>query len=245
MKYLKLYEEFRLFETYGEKSKFYHVSDEENLDSLLNQIDINKSSERGQGLGFYVVNDLKSAENLRVTAGFAAPSFKKCDLLIEIESILNEDNFDLDYELIKELPDLLKKIDTSKFTKIEISDKYRIFHVLVNKFDKVNESDFTIEGEEIDGMGVYLPKCKKPIKFGFYPDDLDKYQDAQNVAYTTYFMNTLDDLGIKSLIEKELFTKIGANNEVYSLRYVGPPIKPTRYKIKDESGNWSEWIQNK
>jgi hypothetical protein len=241
MKYLKLYNKF-VFETYGQKTNFYHVAEKENLYSLLKSIDIKRTSDRGQGSGFYVVTDLNIAEKMKINQG---PSTKKNELIIEIESILDEDNFDLDYELIKELPELIKNsIAIKNFTKLKVVGKDRIFHVLVNKSDKVDESDFLVEMDELDGMGVFIPKCSKSITFGFYPDDLEEYQQAGNVSYMTYCMDTLDKLGIKSLIEKEFFKKIGTDNKNYYLRYVGPPIKPTRYKLKDEKGNWGDWIEN-
>ena len=246
MKHLKWFDRF-INESYGEKMRFYHVSEKEHLSSLLKSIDIKRSLERGQGSGFYVLTDLSYAEKINITGGFGMPFMKKCDLLIEIEAVLNEDNFDLDYELIKELPKLVEKVSSklNNITKLEISGKDIKFHVFFNKSDKLDESDFIIEWVEIEGMGVLVPKCNKDIPFGFYPDDLTKYQDAQNVPYTTYYMDSLDSIGIKSLIEKELYNKIGKGDGSYALRYVGVPIKPTRYKIKDDKGHWGDWIENK
>jgi hypothetical protein len=244
MKHLKLYYKF-INENLGQKTKFYHLTEKHHLQSLLSGIDINKSLDRGQGSGFYVLTDLDSTQKLKITSGFGMPVFKNCDLLIEIESVLNEDNFDIDYELVKELPELINNLNLqSKFNKLTVMDKGYEFTILVDKTSDVNEYDFSVEGEEIDGMYCFIPKCNKPIRFGFYPNNLDKYQDAQNVAYTTYFMNTLDDLGIKSLIEKQIFSKIGSDGKVYALRYVGPSIKPTRYKLKDHNGKWSDWKEN-
>ncbi len=244
MKFIKLYEKF-ISENYNQLSKFYHITEKENLESLLNGIDVKLSSDRGQGDGFYVVTDEKSAENTLVSSGFGQPSHKKCDLLIEIEAILNTDNFDIDYELVKELPILVKNLENkleNRFKMLKVTNDGHEFNVIVKLSDDVSQNDFTIIWEELEGMGVIIPKCNKDIEFGFYPANSDKFQDALNVVYTTYYMNSLDKLGLKSIIEEELFKKIGNDGKVYALRYVGPKIKPKRYKFK-ENGKWLDWIE--
>jgi hypothetical protein len=244
MKFLKLYEKF-ILEKYNQLSKFYHVTDKEHLESLLNGIDITLSSSRTQGNGFYVVTDEKSAENTLISMGFGIPAMKKCDLLIEIESILNTDNFDIDYELVKELPILVKSLENkleSRFKILKVTNDGHEFNVIVKLSDDVSQNDFTTTFEELEGMGVIIPKCNKDIEFGFYPVNSENFQDATNVAYTTYYMNSLDKLGLKSIIEEELFKKIGNDGKVYALRYVGPKIKPKRYKFK-ENGKWLDWVE--
>lgn len=243
MKFLKLYYGF-ILENYNQLTKFYHVTSKEHLNSLINGIDITRSKDRGQGGGFYVVTDLEAAENMTVTLGFGTPANKVCDLLIEIESVLDTENFDIDYELIKDLPTVVKGLESKlvgKFRIFNISGLDHQFTIITKLSDEVSPDDFVVRVEELDGMGVFVPKCNKEIEFGFYPDDLDKFQDALNVSYTTYYMDSLDRLGIKSLIEEEIFKKIGQDGKVYALRYVGPKIKPQRYKLK-EGGRWSDWI---
>lgn len=243
MKFLKLYNGF-ILERYNQLTKFYHVTSKEYLNSLLKGIDITLSKDRGQGSGFYVVTDLESAENMTVTLGFGSPGFKVCDLLIEIESVLNTENFDIDYELVKELSEVVSGLESKlsvKFKIFKISDHGNQFIIITKLSDEVSPDDFGVEMVELDGMGVFVPKCNKEIEFGFFPDDLDKFQDAQNVSYTTYYIDSLDRLGIKSLIEEEIFKKIGNDGKVYALRYVGPKIRISRYKLK-ESGQWLDWI---
>lgn len=244
MKFLKLYHGF-ILEKYNQLTKFYHVTSKEYLDSLINGIDITLSKDRGQGQGFYVLTDLESAENMSVTLGFGAPANKVCDLLIEIESVLDTQNFDVDYELVKELSEVVKDLESKlvgRFRIFNISERGHQFTIITKLSDEVGPNDFVVEMEELDGMGVFVPKCNKEIEFGFYPDNLDKFQNAQNVSYTTYYIDSLDRLGIKSLIEEEIFKKIGNDGKVYALRYVGPKIKPQRYKLK-EGGRWSDWIK--
>ena len=243
MKYLKIYERF-ILEKYNQLTKFYHVTDKENLESLLNGIDITMSVGRGQGNGFYVITDQHAAENSVITSGQYVPTYKKCDLLIEIEAVLNVENFDIDYELVKDLPTAIKNIEpklASRFKTFKISSDSRVFNIIVNLSDDVDQNDFTVQLEELEGMGVFIPKCHKEIEFGFYPEDVDKYQNDKNVAYTTLYIDSLDRLGVKSIIEEEIFNRIGNNDIAYALRYVGPKIKPSRYKFK-ENGKWGDWI---
>jgi hypothetical protein len=243
MKFLKQYNGF-ILERYNQLTKFYHVTSKDNLNSLLKGIDITLSKDRGQGSGFYVVTDLEAAENTKVTLGFGSPGFKVCDLLIEIESVLNTENFDIDYELVKDLPTVVKDLESKlvgKFRIFKISDHGYQFNIITKLSDEVSQDDFVVGMEELDGMGVFVPKCNIEIEFGFYPDNLDEFQDAQNVLYTTYYIDSLDRLGIKSLIEEEIFKKISNDGKVYALRYVGPKIRISRYKLK-ESGQWLDWI---
>jgi len=238
---IQILKEVILKEKYGEVTPFYHLADKDSLESLLKGIRVDLSNDRGQGKGFYVSNDLKTIEDLKVKTG---PVYKLGGLIIEIQVVFNEENFDIDLELTKNLPDIIKKIKPqleSKFNYFVIQDpknnnnQYEIF---VDGEGSVE--DFEIGFEEIDGAGTYIPKPKsgKSIKYGFIP--ITYSQDAQAVGLIKLFMDSLDTIGVKNTIENQIYNTI-LDKPLY-LRYVGPPIKPTRYKLQDDSGKWGGWV---
>jgi hypothetical protein len=105
MKYLKHWNLY--LETYKQMTKFYHLSGKAHLDSLLNGIDIKKSSSRNQGDGFYV----STSPNINgINPSQLTGDERTNDLMIGIEAILDEKNFDIDYELVKELPEIIDKV---------------------------------------------------------------------------------------------------------------------------------------
>lgn len=238
---LDLLNEMLLREKYGEVTPFYHLADKDSLQSLLKGIQVDVSSDRGQGKGFYVSNDLKTIEQLKVRAGAA---YKLGGLIIEIQAVFNEENFDIDLELTKNLPDIIKKI------KPQLESKFNHFTIQHPKNNTIqfeifvdgegSAEDFEIEFEEIEGAGVYIPKPKsgKTIKYGFIP--ITYSQDAQAVGLVKSFIDSLDTIGVKNIIENQIYNTI-LDKPLY-LRYVGPSIKPTRYKLQDANGKWEEWI---
>ena len=78
----------------------------------------------------------------------------------------------------------------------------------------------------------------KNIKYGFIP--ITYIQNADLIDSIKSSIDSLDTIGVKNTIENQIYNTI-LDNPLY-LRYVGPPIKPTRYKLQDDSGKWGEWV---
>ena len=90
------------------------------------------------------------------------------------------------------------------------------------------------------GGTFYSPKPKsgKNIKYGFIP--ITYIQNADLIDSIKSSIDSLDTIGVKNTIENQIYNTI-LDNPLY-LRYVGPPIKPTKYKLQDDSGKWGEWV---
>ena len=241
MKLIDLLNEVLLKEKYGEITPFYHLADKYNLDSLLKGIRIDVSTDREQGKGFYVSNDLKTIEGFKI---IIPGGRKPGGLIIEIQAIFNEENFDIDLELTKNLPDIIKKIKPqleSKFKHFTIehpkNSTYK-FEVFVD--GEGDKEDFEIEMEDTSISSFFFPKPKsgKTIKYGYIP--ITYKQDADLIGSIKSFIDSLDTIGVKNTIENQIYNTI-LDTPLY-LRYVGPPIKPTRYKLQDDSGKWGEWV---
>ncbi len=244
MKLLQLLREILLKEKYGEITSFYHLADKDSLTSLLKGIQIDRSDDRGQGKGFYVSNDLGTVESIQIRSGIIS---KPGGLIVEIQAMFNEENFDIDLELTKNLPEIIKKI------KPQLESKFKHFTVVHPKNNTLKfeifvdgqgeEEDFEIEGLEIDGAGIFIPKAKsgKNIKYGYIP--ITYSQDANNIGLIKTFIDSLDTIGVKNTIENQIYSTI-LDKPLY-LRYVGPTIRPTKYKLKDDNGKWGEWINVK
>ena len=242
MKLIDLLNEVILKEKYGEITPFYHLADKDSLDSLLKGIRVDVSTDREQGKGFYVSNDLKTIEGLKIFQ--IRGGVKPGGLIIEIQAIFNEENFDIDLELTKNLPDIIKKIKPqleSKFKHFTIehpkNSTYK-FEVFVD--GEGNKEDFEIEMEDTSIVSFFFPKPKsgKTIKYGYIP--ITYKQDADLIGSIKSFIDSLDTIGVKNTIENQIYNTI-LDNPLY-LRYVGPPIKPTKYKLQDDSGKWGEWV---
>jgi len=242
MKLIDILNEVILKEKYGEITPFYHLADKYNLDSLLKGIQVDVSTDRGQGKGFYVSNDLKTIEGFKI---IIPGGRKPGGLIIEIQTIFNEENFDIDLELTKNLPDIIKKIKPqleSKFKHFTIehptNSTYK-FEVFVDGEGDKEDFEIGIMDDEMGGT-FFSPKPKsgKNIKYGFIP--ITYIQDAGTVGSIKSFIDSLDIIGVKNTIENQIYNTI-LDNPLY-LRYVGPPIKPTRYKLQDDSGKWGEWV---
>ena len=244
MKLIDLLNEVILKEKYGEITPFYHLADKDSLDSLLKGIRVDRTIDRGQGKGFYVSNDLKTIEGFKVKQTISFLGNKPGGLIIEIQAIFNEENFDIDLELTKNLPDIIKKIKPqleSKFKHFTIehpkNSTYK-FEVFVD--GEGNKEDFEIEMEDTSIVSFFFPKPKsgKTIKYGYIP--ITYKQDADLIGSIKSFIDSLDTIGVKNTIENQIYNTI-LDNPLY-LRYVGPPIKPTKYKLQDDSGKWGEWV---
>ena len=79
------------------------------------------------------------------------------------------------------------------------------------------------------GGTFYSPKPKsgKNIKYGFIP--ITYIQNADLIDSIKSSIDSLDTIGVKNTIENQIYNTI-LDNPLY-LRYVGPPIKPTKYKL--------------
>ena len=162
MKLIDILNEVILKEKYGEITPFYHLADKDSLDSLLKGIRVDVSTDREQGKGFYVSNDLKTIEGLKIFQ--IRGGVKPGGLIIEIQAIFNEENFDIDLELTKNLPDIIKKIKPqleSKFKHFTIehpkNSTYK-FEVFVD--GEGNKEDFEIEMEDTSIVSFFFPKPK-------------------------------------------------------------------------------------
>jgi hypothetical protein len=234
MKYLKLFESFNLG-----KQKFYHITIKKNLDGLLNGIRIDKAQDWGQGPGFYVNTSEKLQDEQEGVGSNVV------DLMIEIEAELSSDNFDMDYEMNyqlggiveKQIPNL-KKLFKKQFT---ISKDNNYFSIFTNN---LKPEDFQFETIKFREDNTIIPICSDD-DWCYLPITVDNKVKVSNNIYgitlTRNFMDRLDNFEIKELIQKDLFSI----KEPIALRYIGPVIKPTRYKEKDIKKNtWSSWINN-
>ena len=242
MKLIDILNEVILKEKYGEITPFYHLADKYSLDSLLKGIQVDRTIDRGQGKGFYVSNDLKTIEGFKI---IIPGGRKPGGLIIEIQTIFNEENFDIDLELTKNLPDIIKKIKPqleSKFKHFTIehpkNSTYK-FEVFVDGEGDKEDFEIGIMDDEMGGT-FFSPKPKsgKNIKYGFIP--ITSLQDAGTVGSIKSSIDSLDTIGVKNTIENQIYNTI-LDNPLY-LRYVGHPIKPTKYKLQDDSGKWGEWV---
>jgi hypothetical protein len=243
MKLIDILNEVILKEKYGEITPFYHLADKDSLDSLLKGIQVDVSTDRGQGKGFYVSNDLKIIEGFKIRQ--IGAGVKPGGLIIEIQAIFNEENFDIDIELTKNRPDIIKKIKPqleSKFKHFTIEDpKNNAYKFEVFVDGEGDKEDFEIEMMDDEMGGTFFspkPKSGKNIKYGFIP--ITFIQDSGTVGSIKSSIDSLDTIGVKNTIENQIYNTI-LDNPLY-LRYVGPPIKPTRYKLQDDSGKWGEWV---
>ena len=243
MKLIDLLNEVILKEKYGEITPFYHLADKDSLDSLLKGIRVDVSTDREQGKGFYVSNDLKTIEGLKIFQ--IRGGVKPGGLIIEIQAIFNEENFDIDLELTKNLPDIIKKIKPqleSKFKHFTIEHPKKStykFEVFVD--GEGDKEDFEIGLMDDERGGTFYspkPKSGKNIKYGFIP--ITYIQNADLIDSIKSSIDSLDTIGVKNTIENQIYNTI-LDNPLY-LRYVGPPIKPTKYKLQDDSGKWGEWV---
>ncbi len=232
MKYLKLFESFNLG-----KRKFYHITIKQNLDKLLSGIKIDKSQDWGQGPGFYV-NTSEELQNQQEGVGSNI-----VDLMIEIEAELSSDNFDMDYEMNYQLGEIVERqIPNIKrlFKKqLTISKDNNNFLIFTNN---LTSEDFQFDEIKFREETTIVPICSEE-DWCYLPITKDKKVKVSNNIYgvplTKNFMDRLDKFKIKELIQKDLFS----SKEPIALRYIGPDIKPTRYKEKDLKKNtWSNWI---
>lgn len=231
MKYIKLFESFNLG-----RQKFYHITIKQNLDKLLSGIKIDKSQDWGQGPGFYV----NTSEKLQDQQEGVGSNI--VDLMIEIETELSSDNFDMDYEMNHQLGEIverqipnLKRLFKKQLTISKDNNDFLIFT------NNLTSEDFQFDTIKFREETTIVPVCSED-DWCYLPITKDKKVKVLNNIYgvplTRNFMDRLDKFKIKELIQKDLFS----SKEPVALRYIGPDIKPTRYKEKDLKKNtWSNW----
>ena len=234
MKYLKLFENFNL----GLR-KLYHISSKDQLNGLLSGIKTDKAGSWGQGSGMYVSTSEKWCEEQEGVGS------RYVDLMIELETEMRSDNFDMDYE---NLPDRFvnRYIDTLKnmFDKnFVISSGENFFLIFGNNIDK-NDFDFQSINFRNEIIGeipksskedwCYLP-INRPLN-GVYSVKI--VNNIYGAPLTKDFIERLDKFGLNEKIKKDLFE----STDPVALRYIGSFIKPVRYKVK-ENGKWGKWIR--
>lgn len=240
MRYVKLFENFES----TKKVKFYHITDKENLTKLLSGIKVDRAATWGQGPGFYVSTSEKYCEEQEGVGS------RLVDLMIEIETELTTDNFDIDYEMNYNLSEIvenqipqLNKIFANSFIISKGREHFLIFS------DKLESKDFTFEPvsfrKKIIGYipnstsadWCYLPLKNKNIK----KPKVKIINNIYGAPLTKNFIEKLDKYGYREKIKEAVFSSIDDVPNV-ALRYIGPVIYPTRYKFKNlENQTWSKW----
>ena len=218
-----------LFENLNSKHKFYHLTSKAELPSLFKGIRTDLAGKWEQGAGFYVTTDLKNSEEVE------GVGTKIGEAIIEIEAPLDEKHFDIDFEMNLNLDDAINyflPLIRKRFSK---SERIKDFLIFYNKKPNLKFKYLEVRGEKIghvpdsdDGDWCYIPIDKNgnlKIKHNIYGAPITKHM---------FNKLPLD-------IQKEIKKKIFQSKEPGALRYIGPMIKPTRYKIK-KSGKWSDWI---
>ena len=234
MRYLKL------FESFTDTNKVYHVSSKDQLEGLLAGIKTDNALSWGQGSGFYVNTSEKWCEEQEGVGS------RMVDLMIELEADTKSDNFDVDYEMnyglskiIETYINKLKNMFDDNFTISSNDSSFLIFG------NKINKDDFSFEPIKFrnEDIGV-IPKSSKE-DWCYLPIDpkSNKVKIVNNIygaPITKDFMERLDKFNIKKMIKNDLLK----SSEQVALRYIGPLIKPKKYKFKKD-GKWGEWITNK
>ncbi len=234
MRYLKL------FESFTDTNKVYHVSSKDQLEGLLSGIKTDNALSWGQGSGFYVNTSEKWCEEQEGVGS------RMVDLMIELEADTKSDNFDVDYEMnyglskiIETYINKLKNMFDDNFTISSNDSSFLIFG------NKINKDDFSFEPIKFrnEDIGI-IPKSSKE-DWCYLPIDpkSNKVKIVNNIygaPITKDFMERLDKFNIKKMIKNDLLK----SSEQVALRYIGPLIKPKKYKFKKD-GKWGEWITNK
>jgi len=238
MKHLNNWSKFtKIYEKYGDLRKFYHKTSKENIDSFNNGIELNRSAERGQGDGFYVFTDLEIVKKTKIIKGPQHRGYGLTqDCIIEIESVFNETNFDLDYELVKSLEKIIETV-VNKSEKKSFELNYQETKFIIVTDDNLNQNDFIISQPDDDlSAWIWKIESNKSSNFAYYKKGLS--QDVGQVSQIKEYIDSFDRIGLKNEIEKECFKVI--DEQPMALRYVGEKIYPTRY-MTFENGIWSDW----
>lgn len=237
---------------------YYHVTFKENLESIKKGVDYKKikgsQSANSQGGGLY----LFSEENLAIHWSDTMNDGRATLLLefnitnseyLEVDTELMNysegkresywriywntflevlDNFKLNFYYITGDESELIKIDKKDIVNIYSSNKHLVF--IVSKDSDLSLSDLDIIDEANEGIKI---QSKKQIGyFNLYALG----DEAYNIRDS---MLSLKKFGIYQKFNEKLLPKSSA------FRYKGPILYPKRYKVKDDNGNWGEWVDNK
>ena len=252
MKYLlnyKLFESSIITIKYGDVGKFYHATYSKNLDSFKNGIEP-KTNTTGhsttQGGGFYVWNKLEKLKNWN--------GLGKTDLIIEIQTNLTINNFEIDYELHgldfnffwQSFISIISKHnlniyscydgekvneETNKIKDLEKIDSNNLWNHIVSKYKETKNYPYIIiSNENIENNDVWLEETDSVDIFGaMYP------KSSKNIGWLRLVSFTADAKSIYVMIEslkkfgiKDEFKK-SILNQCSALKYVGPKIYPTIY----------------
>lgn len=232
----------KINEKYNIKTLFYHISSKKHLYSLLKGIDMNKvkDNEWNQGKGVYFFKSEKWAEKQEGVGNTYV------DIMIELETTLNFKNFEIDYEFSYVLPDITKKYipNLRKIFKYNfILNKNNKYYLIFSNTN--NKNEFYLKDEKFRDDFITLVKNKNNDEFCYLPIDkkgnIKFEQNIYGAMVVKDCMKLLNNVGIYNLITKDVFNS--TDDEKIALRYIGPIIKPKRYKLK-ENGVWGEWVDN-
>lgn len=222
MKHLSIFENFKA------NHRFYHLTSKDQLPSLFKGIRTDLASKWEQGSGFYVTTDLKNTEKIEGIGSRIG------EAIIEIEAPLDEEHFDIDYEMNINLDDAITNFLPMIKKKFEKSEKVNGFLIFYNQKPSLKLQQLEVRGkkvsnvpESVDTDWCYIPIDKKgnlKIEYNIYGAPVTKHMFDR----------------FPSDIQKEIKNKIFKSIEPGALRYIGPILKPTRYKIK-QAGMWSDW----
>jgi hypothetical protein len=238
--------------------QFYHVTLKKNLESIKRGVDYKKiqgsdsSSSQGGGLYLFAEENLaihwanttnKGIPDVLLEFSVTDPEYLEVDVeLMNYSESKREsywriywntflevlDSFKLNYYYVTADESELIKIDKKDIVNIYSSNKSLVF--VVSKDDDLSLSDLDIIDDAHEGIKI---QSKKQVGY-FYLYALGNY--TYNIRDS---MISLKKFGIYQKFNQKILPKSNA------FRYKGPIIYPNRYKVKDDSGNWGDWIENK
>ena len=269
LKYVKLFENF-IFENLklNQKCKFYHKSPLKNLQSLLSGINPNTDGSfhsKSQGGGFYCFSDFDLCKNwsskIQQIDKDGKLVFKPSDsikdgyVIIEFETELNINNFEIDYELgfrgetnktmntgqyFSKIIDIIKSknyilysvewdddANVDNMIKIDDNFKFNWNQLIIISEKELSKDKVNLTGE----ISQPYPSNKNLSWFFISPAG----GGDKKVEYLS--MESLDLIGLKDEIKKQVLDKCVA------FKYVGSKIKPTKYII-EKNGELGNWIEN-
>lgn len=269
LKYVKLFENL-IFENLklNQKCKFYHKSPLKNLQSLLSGIDPKTDGSihsKSQGGGFYCFSDFDVCKNWSSKIQQIdkngklvfnpSDSIKDGFVIIEFETELNINNFEIDYELgfrhetnkmmntgqyFSKIMDIVKSknyilylvewdddINIDNMIKIDDNFKFNWNQLIIISEKKLSKDEINLTGD----VNQPYPSNKNLSWIFISPAG----GGDKNVEYLS--MESLDLIGLKDEIKKQVLDKCVA------FKYIGPKIKPTRYMI-EKIGELGDWIEN-
>lgn len=222
MKWISLFENFNQ----GTR-KFYHLTSKDQLPSLFKGIRKDMAGKWEQGAGFYVTTDLVYTESIEGVGSRIG------EAIVEIEAPLNSANFDLDFEMNSNLENAINKFLPQIKKRFVRTMKVDNFLILFNQKPNISFRRLKIRDAE-----VKVPESESRdwcyICIGS-SGNLELEHNIEGAIVTRHMFQKFP-----SDIQEAIRTEIFDAESPGALRYIGPMIKPTRYKIK-EAGSWSDW----